>query len=595
MEQQESFASFDFDAKWTMAGVDEYPYPELASVEMTTDKIDAVEIIREAKAIAQRISNLPETITLDNETEVKAIRKQYDDYVENYGEDALTIDNISVLTAAEATIADLKYEKLHNLENAVIEPISNVTFNRSEQKPEPVISIEDTVLTKGTDYTLEYSANTNVGTATVTATGAGDYTGTKSATFTIVAKEVSPAITITGDSFTYSGSAIEPEFTVKDGDAVLTANTDYTAAFSNNVDAGEASIKVTLTGNYTGEATGTFTISAKEITPTVELGESSFTYNGKAIEPEVTVKDGTAVLTAGTDYEVSYSDNINAGKGSVKATLKGNYSGENTAEFTISAKSINPSIELEQTKYSYDGSPKEPAVTVKDGSTVLAAETDYTVIYSDNVEAGTAKVTVVLKGNYDGSGSAEFTIVDELQVAKDKAIADLNAIDKTQYSGNELAAVNKAIEDAKTAILAANSVEAVRNAVTAANKTIGSQKTNRQKQEEAAKANSGPKEIQDLPVVKISKPKAAKKKVTVKWKKVSKKNQKKIQGIEIQIATDSGFKNIVKRTTASKKKTSKTVKKLKSKTKYWVRIRAYKNAADGKHVSAWKVKSFKAK
>ena len=104
-----------------------------------------------------------------------------------------------------------------------------------------------------------------------------------------------------------------------------------------------------------------------------------------------------------------------------------------------------------------------------------------------------------------------------------------------------------------------------------------------------------PAEIQDLPAVKISKPKAAKKAVTVKWKKVSKKNLKKIGGIEIQVATDPDFTNIVKSTTAGKKKASKKIKGLTSKQTYWVRIRAYNNAADGKHVSAWKSKKFKAK
>ena len=99
----------------------------------------------------------------------------------------------------------------------------------------------------------------------------------------------------------------------------------------------------------------------------------------------------------------------------------------------------------------------------------------------------------------------------------------------------------------------------------------------------------------DLPNVKISKPKAGKKKMTVKWKKVSKKNRKKIQGIEIQIAADPGFTNIVKTAKGSKKKTSKVIKGLSRKTKYYVRIRAYKNAADGKHVSYWKTKTIKIK
>lgn len=101
-----------------------------------------------------------------------------------------------------------------------------------------------------------------------------------------------------------------------------------------------------------------------------------------------------------------------------------------------------------------------------------------------------------------------------------------------------------------------------------------------------------PSEIIDLPTVKISKPAAGKKKVTVKWKKVSKKNLKKISGIEIQVATDPNFTNIVKTATAGKKKTSKAIKGLQPKTTYYVRIRAY---AAGNHYSVWKSKSAKVK
>ena len=107
-----------------------------------------------------------------------------------------------------------------------------------------------------------------------------------------------------------------------------------------------------------------------------------------------------------------------------------------------------------------------------------------------------------------------------------------------------------------------------------------------------APSPAAPAEIIDLPTVKISKPKAAKKKITVKWKKVSKKDLKKIGGIQIQVATDPDFTNIVKTATAGKKKTSKVIKGLSPKTKYYVRIRAY---AAGDHVSGWKTKSVKVK
>ena len=67
---------------------------------------------------------------------------------------------------------------------------------------------------------------------------------------------------------------------------------------------------------------------------------------------------------------------------------------------------------------------------------------------------------------------------------------------------------------------------------------------------------------------------------------------KKISGIQIQVATDPDFTNIVKTATAGKKKTSKVIKGLQSKTKYYVRIRAY---APGDHYSVWKNKSAKVK
>ena len=94
--------------------------------------------------------------------------------------------------------------------------------------------------------------------------------------------------------------------------------------------------------------------------------------------------------------------------------------------------------------------------------------------------------------------------------------------------------------------------------------------------------------------MKISRPKAAKKTITVRWKKVSKKSRKTIDGIEIQYSLDH-FKTIGGTRIVKKTKTSLRIKDLKSKKKYWVRIRAYRNSADGRHVSVWRTKSIRAK
>ena len=99
-----------------------------------------------------------------------------------------------------------------------------------------------------------------------------------------------------------------------------------------------------------------------------------------------------------------------------------------------------------------------------------------------------------------------------------------------------------------------------------------------------------------LKVVTILKPKAAKKSAAIKWKKVSKKNLKKIKKIEIQYSTDKNFNKNVKSKYAKATKTSYKIKKLKSKKKYYVRIRAYTKSGGQVHVSKWSAKkSFRVK
>ena len=86
--------------------------------------------------------------------------------------------------------------------------------------------------------------------------------------------------------------------------------------------------------------------------------------------------------------------------------------------------------------------------------------------------------------------------------------------------------------------------------------------------------------------------KAAKKAVSVEWKKVS-----GVSGYEIQLATDKKFKKNKKTVTIKKQKTTKTtVKKLKAKKKYYVRVRTYKIVNGKKVYSSWsKVKTVKTK
>ena len=91
---------------------------------------------------------------------------------------------------------------------------------------------------------------------------------------------------------------------------------------------------------------------------------------------------------------------------------------------------------------------------------------------------------------------------------------------------------------------------------------------------------------------KITKTKGAKKKITVNWKKIS-----KATGYQIQVATDKKFTKNKKSVTISKNKTiSTTIKKLKGKKKYYIRVRTYRKVAGKKVYSSWSsVKNVKTK
>ena len=95
---------------------------------------------------------------------------------------------------------------------------------------------------------------------------------------------------------------------------------------------------------------------------TATLGTTSYTYNGSAKTPSVTVKDGTTTLTKGTHYNVEYSNNINAGTNTGIVTITGiasaGYSGTITKYFTINKANSSVSTAPSGNTYTYNGSSK---------------------------------------------------------------------------------------------------------------------------------------------------------------------------------------------------------------------------------------------
>lgn len=133
-------------------------------------------------------------------------------------------------------------------------------------------------------------------------------------------------------------------------------------------------------------------------------------YTGKALTPAITVKDGEKVLKNGTDYTVTYRNNVNKGRATVTVTGKGTYKGQKTVYFNIVSKSITGATVSAIGTKTYNGRVQRPAVTVKLGTTTLKNNTDYKVAYSTNKNPGKATVTITGAGNYAGTKKVTFKI-----------------------------------------------------------------------------------------------------------------------------------------------------------------------------------------
>ena len=117
-------------------------------------------------------------------------------------------------------------------------------------------------------------------------------------------------------------------------------------------DAGEYTVKVDVAegenfNSVNNLVVGTFTVAAKPLAEDMIADIPSQTYTGSEIKPEITVVDAAKTLVEGTDYDVAYTKNTNAGTGEVTVTGKGNYSGAVTKPFAISAKQEADVIEPE--------------------------------------------------------------------------------------------------------------------------------------------------------------------------------------------------------------------------------------------------------
>ncbi|MCI6715512.1 MAG: Ig-like domain-containing protein [Lachnospiraceae bacterium] len=261
--------------------------------------------------------------------------------------------------------------------------------------------------------------------------------------------------------YPYTNKKVEPKITVQytneDGSSyTLAAGKDYTVSYANNAKASteaslaEATIKAknggkckagtSVTANYwlkagtdvsklyvNGTAISGYKLTAKE-------------YTGRQItfmDSEIVVTTGNGeeavTLVKGTDYDISYANNIKVGKtAQLIITGKGEYAGTRTLSFEIKKKNLvkldaagKPMKDADGKSIAatgvfvskpvnpaYTGSAIKPAITVMCGAYTLKAGRDYTISYSNNTKAGSvAKVKIIGKGNYTGTYETSFTVL----------------------------------------------------------------------------------------------------------------------------------------------------------------------------------------
>ncbi len=228
-----------------------------------------------------------------------------------------------------------------DIASAAVAPIPDKTYTGSAIEPTVTVTLGANTLVEGVDYTLGYANNTSVGTATVSVTGIGDYGGITSATFAIT--KATPDVTWPSASAITLGQALSA--------SVLTGGTHsvpgtFAFATPSFVPLASGPYDALLTFTPTDAAdydsvSGTVTVQVDPAPEPTDIASATIapigdrTYTGSAITPTVTVTLETTTLVAGVDYTLGCENNTNVGTATVHVTGINDYKGTVSATFAI--------------------------------------------------------------------------------------------------------------------------------------------------------------------------------------------------------------------------------------------------------------------
>ena len=448
-------------------------------------------------------------------------------------------------------------------------------YNEKEQKPDVQVFFGETKLRENIDYTVIYPSDMkNSGTKTITVTGKENYTGILKIEYEIDFGRY-PAVDFTCNDFTY-GEKIEPVVTYNPTIAkpifryknITNPINSYSTEQPTAV--GEYYI---LGGVFNYNYSNLYTKRTFKILPAnIDSSKFSFsnisdqTYTGNELKPNIVINYNGKELLEGTDYTITYNNNINIGKGTLNITGKGNYTGTTSKDFNI----VQP-IDNKNNSSDSDTNNKETS------SEYSNKEKSDNIVKADS--KATSENTIIVKKT---TGLTNKTQDQKSITIKWNKISDGTGYELEKYDTSkkkyikvkELTGTSYKVTGLKVATTYKFRVRAYK--IIDGRKHYGNYS-------DVVKLTTKTK------IPSISKLTAGKKKVTVKYKKVS-----GASGYQIQYSTNSKFKKGNKSTNTTK--LSKTVKSLKSKKKYYVRIRTYRVVNGKKIYSSWsKVKNIKAK
>lgn len=319
-----------------------------------------------------------------------------------------------------------------------------------------------TLLKEGTDYTLSFEKNTDIGTATAIIHGIGNYTGTYEENFTIGSGSLDDAtITIDTEGHTYTSEEIRPQVHVVYDGRVLEEEVDYKVIYQNNIEAGNGKVIVAGINAFGGSSLiKAFQIHQADISnaSVAWTGSNYFDHPNSAVHPtNFEVRYQGRLLERGKDYTVAYHESYNGASADYASNLdiigKGNYAGQimkalnyyvydsNRKPGTPAAPATRKNITSVKTSSSvltYNGRNRTVGLNVYCGNTKLTYNKDYTVRYQNNKNCGKASVTVYGTGSYAGSRTVTFKIIPKKASLKKVSAAKKSAKVTINKSGGSV-------------------------------------------------------------------------------------------------------------------------------------------------------------